>query len=128
MPPAVSHLMNWQAGWMLVLVGFAVGSGIGLGFARDEFLGGYTSLRRRMLRLGHIALVALGLLNVLYGLSPVGTTSAGTTAGILLASGAIAMPGICFLTAWRPVFRHAFALPVALLVVAVILVLREVPA
>ena len=62
MPPAVSHLMNWQAGWMLVLVGFAVGSGIGLGFARDEFLGGYTSLRRRMLRLGHIALVALGLL------------------------------------------------------------------
>lgn len=128
MPPTIPHVVNWQAGWTLVLCGFFAGAVIGLGFAREDFLGGYGSLRRRMTRLGHIALVALGVLNVLYGLSPVGVVGAPSLAGTLLIAGAVVMPATCFLTVWRPVFRHAFAAPVVLLVSAVVLILREVRA
>jgi hypothetical protein len=128
MPPTVPHVVNWQAGWTFVLCGFFAGAVIGLGFAREDFLGGYASLRRRMARLGHIALVALGVLNVLYGLSPVGVAGTPSLAGMLLIAGAVMMPVTCFLTAWRPVFRHAFAAPVLILVAAVILILREVHA
>ena len=34
----------------------------------------------------------------------------------LLVSGAVLMPTVCFLAAWRKPFRHLFALPVSCLV------------
>ena len=34
--------------------------------------------------------------------------------------GAVAMPTVCFLTAWRRPFRHLFALPVTALLAAVV--------
>jgi hypothetical protein len=49
-----------------VLLAFATGAGLGLFFHRDDFLGGYNSFRRRIVRLGHIALAALGMLNVIF--------------------------------------------------------------
>ena len=105
---------------------------LGLGFHREDFLGGYGSFRRRMLRLGHISLAALGMLNIVYGLSPVAVTGAGagplaTLPGPLLLAGAIAMPAVCFLTAWRFPFRHLFFVPVTLLLAAVLLIARSVP-
>src|SRR5688500_11249151 len=66
----VPHPLNWTFGWALVLSAFVTGAGIGLAFHRDDFLGGYGSFRRRVVRLGHIAQAALGMLNVLYSLSP----------------------------------------------------------
>ena len=41
------------------------GAVLGLRFHRDDFLGGYGSFRRRIVRLGHIAMAALGMINVL---------------------------------------------------------------
>ena len=120
------HPLNFVAGWWLVLAAFVSGAIIGLGFHREEFLGGYASFRRRMVRLGHIALAALGMLNVVYGFAPV-PASAGTQsslAGILFLGGAVSMPVVCFLSAWRTPFRHLFFIPVAQLVVAVGLVLK----
>ena len=120
------HAFNFTAGWWLILAAFASGAAIGLGFHREDFLGGYGSFRRRLLRLGHIALAALGMLNVLYGLSPV-SVGGGTRAllpGILLVAGAVAMPLVCFLSAWRTPFRHLFFVPVALLMAAVGLIIR----
>ena len=120
------HAFNFTAGWWLILAAFASGAAIGLGFHREEFLGGYGSFRRRLLRLGHIALAALGALNVLYGLSPV-AVGAGIHAllpGMLLAAGAVAMPLVCFLSAWRQPFRHLFFVPVVLLMAAVGLILH----
>ena len=79
-----------------------------------------------MLRLGHIALTALGALNVLYGLAPV-PVGVGTRAllpGMLLAAGAVAMPLVCFLSAWQKPFRHLFFVPVLLLITAVGLIIR----
>src|SRR5258705_12701826 len=66
----ISHPLNWTVGWSLILVAFIVGAILGLRTHRDDFLGGYTSYRRRMVRLGHIALAALGGMNVLFSLSP----------------------------------------------------------
>jgi len=107
--------MNWIAGWWLTLAGFASGAALGLFFHRAEFLGGYGSFRRRMLRLGHIALCALGMLNLIVGLSA-------QTSPLLIAGGAM-MPAVCFLTAWKEKCRHLFFIPVLALVAAVVLIL-----
>ena len=68
---APPHVLNWQFGWLLVLAAFATGAVMGLSFHREDFLGGYDSFRRRLVRLGHIALAALGMMNVLFALCPV---------------------------------------------------------
>lgn len=123
------HPIQFQAGWWLILLSFASGAIIGLGFHKEEFLGGYGSFRRRLLRLGHVACAALGLLNVAYGLSPIATGGSTLHAlpGQLLLAGAFAMPTLCFLTAWKSGFRHLFFIPVSLLSGAVILVLYLLP-
>ena len=111
--------MNWYGGWTLVLVAFAVGAAVGLQFQRDEFWGGYTSWRRRMVRLGHIALAALGLFNVVYYYAPAWNA----LAGVLLLTGGGAMPAVCFLSAWKKPMRHLFFIPVCCLIGAVVIVL-----
>ena len=119
------HPLNWQAGWLLVLAAFATGAVIGLFFHRDDFLGGYASFRRRMLRLGHIACAALGLMNVIFSLSPwpQPSTWQAQAASMAFLTGGVAMPVACFLTAWREPFRHLFAIPVVALVLAVVFTL-----
>ena len=119
---AITHEFNWTLGWSLVLAGFLSGAVLGLGFHRDDFLGGYASLSRRMLRLGHIALVALGLLNIVFSLTPP-THAPPAIAAICFAAGAVLMPLLCFLTAWRSGFRRLFFVPVVALVAAVTLIL-----
>jgi hypothetical protein len=119
---APSHILNWQVGWLLVLAAFATGAVLGLSFHREEFLGGYNSFRRRLIRLGHIALAALGLMNVIFSLSPwpPPATWTGAAASLCFVVGGAAMPVACFLTAWREPFRHVFAVPVVALMLAVI--------
>src|SRR3954462_10472249 len=121
----VSHPINFFAGWAMVLAAFITGAGIGLFFHRPDFWGGYASFRRRIVRLGHVALAALGMMNVLYALCPwpaAGTWS-GPWAGWLWIAGGIAMPVVCFLSGWRERFRFLFVAPVTALVVAVTLTL-----
>ena len=121
----LTHPINYHAGWALVLAAFVSGALIGLRFHDDSFLGGYTSFPRRILRLGHIALAALGALNVLFSLCPRPATDAWNApwASQLWLIGAIAMPAVCFLTAWQKPFRHLFFIPVGSLIAAVILTL-----
>jgi hypothetical protein len=74
-----------------------------------------------MLRLGHISFFGTGFLNLAFVLSveyfhraaPLPVASA----GFLL--GAVFMPLVCFLAAWRESFRRFFFIPVASLIVAV---------
>jgi hypothetical protein len=120
----MTHALNYLAGWWLIGAAFASGAAIGLGFHREDFLGGYGSFRRPLLRLGHIALGALGALNVLYGLSPMPAGGGSPLPGVLLLAGAVAMPAVCFLSAWRKPFRHLFPVPVALLLAAVGLIIH----
>lgn len=111
------HPLNWQAGWLLILLSFATGAVVGLSFHREDYLGGYASFERRLLRLGHIALAALGMLNILFALSPWPQPGRWTSdvASICFVAGGVAMPAVCFLTAWRRPFRHLFAIPVSAL-------------
>src|SRR6266550_109899 len=110
------HVLNWQYGWWLVLAGFATGAIIGLSFHREDFWGGYASFRRRLVRLGHIALAALGMLNVLFSLAP--AVPAMRAASVLLVIGGASMAPTCFLTGWREWFRHLFFIPVGSLLAA----------
>jgi hypothetical protein len=119
-------MLNWYFGWGSILSAFVTGAILGLFFYRDDFLGGYASFRRRTLRLGHIALAALGMINILYSLSPMASeTSLGTrVASLGFIVGGAAMPAVCFLTSWRVGFRCLFFIPVSALVIAVIQILR----
>jgi hypothetical protein len=122
-------MINWYFGWISILLAFVTGAGIGLFFHDEQFLGGYATFRRRILRLGHIAQAALGMMNVIAGnwqiagnfeLSPAGRW------GLLL--GGIAMPLVCFLSAWKSGFRHLFFVPVILLITAVLEIIKTGPA
>lgn len=119
----LSPVVNWRFGWWLILSGFLTGAILGLGFHKPEFLGGYGSFRRRLARLGHIAQEALGMINVLFGMS-VWPESSMTVMQVACAGfiiGGVAMPTVCFLSAWREGFRHLFAIPVVALGTAVFL-------
>jgi hypothetical protein len=117
MPPAPDARTLSLLAWSLIGAGFLSGAVLGLRFHRDDFLGGYGSFRRRLLRLGHIACVALGFLSLqLLDTLAAHAVSAPVWIAPVFLAGAVLMPATCFLTTWRPPFRHLFALPVALLV------------
>ena len=113
--------LNLLAGWIGIAAGFVAGAVAGMLFDREDWLGGYASWRRRMLRLGHIAFFGIGLINLAFALSvpvlPGGDRLKLT--GWLLIAGAVGMPLCCYLSAWRKAFRHLFFLPVTSLLVAV---------
>lgn len=114
-------MLNWYVGWSLILAAFITGATMGLFFHDEKFMGGYDSFRRRLARLGHIALAALGMLNVLFSVStpPVTGWPAGMASWGWIVGG-IAMPLVCFLTAWQKPFRHLFFIPVAALITGTI--------
>jgi hypothetical protein len=115
--------LNMLAGWTGMLMGVVSGAAVGLFFHREEWMGGYSSFRRRMLRLAHISFFGIGFLNILFALS-VGPMAIGdsaarvASAGLLV--GAVAMPANCLLAAWRSRFRHLFPVPVLAIAVAVV--------
>lgn len=100
--------------WVWIVLGLAAGVAQGLGFHREEFLGGYGSWRRRLTRLGHISFFGTAFLNLAMALSaaPLGVDPAGLIASSLLVfTGSITMPLICYLAAWRKPLRHLFFVP-----------------
>ncbi len=102
-------------GWSSMLMGALSGAVIGLFFHREDWAGGYSSFRRRMLRLGHIAFFGLGILNLLFGVTLQFVTLPDIylrIASIGFISGALTMPLCCLLAAWHKNFRHLFPIPV----------------
>jgi hypothetical protein len=63
----VSPALNVTFGLVWICVGLALGAPMARAFFEPAWLGGYASLERRLLRLAHVAFVALGLLNVTLG-------------------------------------------------------------
>jgi hypothetical protein len=122
---APAHELNWYAGWWLILVGFLTGALLGLFFHREDFWGGYTSFRRRIVRLGHIACEALGMLNLIFALSPwpAPGSSWAQAASVCLVVGGVSMPTVCFLAGWRQPLRHLFPIPVIALFLGVVFTL-----
>ena len=72
------------------------------------------------MRLGHISFFGTAFLNLAFVVSVGHLRLAGpppvASAGFVI--GAVAMPAVCFLSAWRESFRHLFFIPVASLIVA----------
>jgi hypothetical protein len=106
-----------------MLGGVISGALIGLFFHKDGWMGGYGSFRRRMTRLGHISFFGLGFTNLLFAVT-VGTIQISAlylkiaSLGFIL--GAVTMPLCCFLTAWRPQFRHLFPIPVVCVLAGIV--------
>ena len=125
----VHHPLNWTAGWSFVLAAFVSGAAIGLFFHRENFWGGYASFRRRIVRLGHIALAALGMMNVVFSYSPWpdAATWQSDAASIAFVVGGASMPAVCFLSGWDPRCRHLFFIPVTALVLAAAWTLSGAP-
>jgi hypothetical protein len=113
--------LNAAFGWAWITLGFLSGMLMGLRFYREDWLGGYDSWRRRLVRLGHIATIALGVLNVLFALTARYVPLANwelQTVSIAFVIGGATMPIVCALAAWRQNLRHLFVIPVASLLTA----------
>jgi len=95
-----------------------MGAILGLFFYKEDWLGGYGSWKRRMLRLAHISLFGIAVINIFffYTCSFLKATDAAFTS-VLFIVASIAMPLVCVLSAINLRFRHLFFIPVASLVV-----------
>lgn len=112
--------VNFSIGWIAILAGLVAGAVLGIFFHREDWLQGYDSWRRRMLRLMHISLVGTGLLNLAFAFSVSlrDLATAPLLPSVAFGIGAVAMPLVCGLAAWRKPMRHLFFIPVSALVVA----------
>ncbi len=113
--------LNLLLAWMWIGLGFASGALLGLRIAREGWLGGYASFRRRMYRLGHISFFGLGFVNLAFYLTARASQSLPAAlldvASATLGIGALAMPVCCLVMAhWPNASPPAlFALPVGTL-------------
>lgn len=115
--------MSVAIGWWLISVGFLTGAVFGLLAQSENWLGGYASRTRRLLRLGHIALIALGALNVVWPLTTTARNSTSLTTVITgcFVVGGLTMGPVCFLSAMNWRCRMAFVIPSTALIVGALL-------
>lgn len=114
-------MINIWAAW----IGFAFGciSGVipGLFFHKYGWLGGYTSWPRRLIRLAHIAFFGIGFLNLGLGLTCRVLGIDPGAASVLMLVGAATMPAVCYLSAFKPIFRHLFFIPAGSVLLSIIM-------
>jgi hypothetical protein len=119
--PIVSFMLKFA--WAGMLAGVLTGAVIGIFFHRDDWMGGYNSFRRRLMRLGHISFFGLGFINFLFALTHHVVhlaASFATAAAWAFAIGAVTMPAACFLSAWRKPLRCLFPIPVTAEVIGIL--------
>lgn len=118
---------NELFGWVWIVVGFLSGATLGMWFHKEDWLGGYGSFRRRLLRLGHIAFIGLGILNILFSHTVERLHIVSNSIGIasyLFVVGAVTMPLCCALAAWKKSFHLLFAIPVLSLLTGTALLIK----
>ena len=121
--------LNLVAAWSGILLGFLTGMMLGMFFHREDWLGGYSSFRRRMYRLGHISLFGLGAVNLLFYLTAQtlpALSPAAQMASWTFLLGAVSMPLCCVVMAHFPKLHMLFAVPVLSLITGGIMTLLEV--
>lgn len=81
-----------------------------------------------MIRLGHIAFFGLGFLNLGFALSVKSLDFDGSiyAASVLFIVGAITMPLVCYLSAWKTFFRNLFFIPAGSVTIAVAIFLWRI--
>ena len=109
--------INIAGGWILISTGVLSGLALMPVFLKDDIMGGYGSFRRRFTRLGHIAFVVLGVINIMCGLM-----GQGDNWGLL--AGAIGMSAGCLISAfWEP-FKFVLVIPALMILYACIQLAR----
>ena len=105
---------NICAAWISILLGVLMGAGMGIFFNREDWLGGYGSWPRRMIRLGHISFFGIGLLNLAFGVTVkyLGWSRPAEICSQLLMVACALMPATCFAAAMDRRWRHMFVVPV----------------
>lgn len=113
--------LNLYAAWVGFLLGGVAGATTGLFFRGEDWLGGYGAWRRRMVRLGHVAFFGIGFLNLALALTAdvLGIAADARLSGWLLIIGALTMPLVCYLSAYREGFRHLFFVPAGAVIVGI---------
>ncbi len=113
------HDSNLIFAWFWILTGLVAGAMQGIGFHRDDWMGGYDSWRRRLTRLGHIAFLGTAMINLAFAFTLRIFNLEGPMlpwVGWLLILGAASMPVVCYLAAWRKSLRNLFVVPVLSLI------------
>lgn len=106
--------LNIKFGWGWLFLAILLAMGMGLFSFTPDWLGGYTALPRRFLRLAHISFMALSLTNVLYGLCidrvslPITAKKIGSYCMVLAA---VLMPFTCLLSMFDSFFQKLFFIP-----------------
>ena len=111
-------IINFYAAWIGIALGFVAGAIIGIFFHDDYWAGGYVSWQRRMIRLGHISFFGLAFINLSYAFSVklYNINFGDQLISYLFIIGAVSMPTVCFLSAYKKNFRHLFFIPVVSLI------------
>ena len=106
-------MINLHAAWIGLLLGCIAGAIPGMFIHSNNWLGGYASWPRRMIRLAHIAFFGIGFLNLAFFLTAttLGLETGLQTISVPLLVGAATMPAVCYLSAWKVAFRHVFFIP-----------------
>lgn len=76
-----------------------------------------------MIRLAHIAFLGIGLINLSFALTAnyLDLENGLQAVSVLLIVGAVTMPVVCYLSAWKLVFRNLFFIPAGAVTVGVAL-------
>src|SRR5262245_31514122 len=94
--------LNLVFAWIWLLAGFLSGTFMRLHFHDPNWMGGYSSYRRRMYRLGHISFFGLGMVNFIYYLTARSVGASGLwadCASYAFVLGGLTMPICCWLMA-----------------------------
>ena len=118
-------MINIFAAWIGFAFGCIAGAVPGLFFQDPDWLGGYTSWPRRLIRLGHISLFGIGFLNLGLGLTAQATGVIAPVSAVMMLIGAVTMPAVCYASAFRPVFRHLFFIPAGSVFISIILFIER---
>ncbi|MBN2210774.1 MAG: hypothetical protein JW709_05195 [Sedimentisphaerales bacterium] len=113
-------VLHIQLAWIGVFLGGVVGVTAGLFFHQEKWLGGYQAWPRRMVRLAHISFFGLAILNFGFASS---LKLLDITDGIFISSrlfiaATVAMPMVCFLSAYQSFFRYFFFIPAGSILIA----------
>ena len=113
-------------GWVWMCLGFILGMTMGIWAEGKGWLGGYGSVTRRYLRLGHIAFIALSIINILYGkeLALVDLSDNMKNIGsFLMIFGAVGVPVTCVSAAFIRKIKYFLPLPASAILIGTIILI-----
>ena len=112
-------VVNLIFAWIWVLGGFLTGMIMGLKFQDENWLGGYSSEKRRLYRLGHISFFGLAAINLMFYFTARAIPDPGhflRAASAALILGGVTMPVCCGLMANYKRVQWLFGIPVTSLI------------